>query len=184
MTQLRSAKKGLTTEEMRIVAEDEDESPERIRRLLAEGRAIIARNVRRENVHPIGIGEGLRTKVNANLGTSPDLCNLELEVEKAKVAVKCGADTVMDLSTGGNLTEIRRAILEAVDVPVGTVPIYQSAIEAAKREGSIVHMTEDDIFNTIERHAKDGVDFMTVHCGVTKRIVEKMSEHPRLMGIV
>ena len=100
------------------------------------------------------------------------------------MAAECGADTVMDLSTGGDLNEIRRAILKAVNVPVGTVPIYQSAIEAATREGSIVHMTEDDIFNTIERHGKDGVDFMTVHCGVTRRIVRKISEHPRLMGIV
>ena len=183
-TQMKVAKEGYETEEMRVVALEEGESPQTIRRRVAEGTVIITRNIRRENVHPIGIGKGLRTKVNANIGTSPDICDLNLEIEKAKVAIKYGADTIMDLSTGGNLDDIRRAILKVVNVPVGTVPIYQAAIEAARKKGSIVHMTEDDIFNTIEKHAKDGVDFMTVHCGVTKKIVEKLAKQPRLMGIV
>jgi len=183
-TQMRAAKEGRETEEMRIVAKDEGESLQTIRRRIAEGTVIITRNVRRENVHPIGIGKGLRIKVNANIGTSPDMCDLDMEIKKAKIAVKYGADTIMDLSTGGNLDEIRGSILKAVTVPVGTVPIYQTAIEAAKKKGSIVHMTEDDIFNTIEKHAKDGVDFMTVHCGITKETVNKIVKHPRLMGIV
>jgi len=183
-TQMRAAKEGRETEEMRIVAKDEGESLQTIRRRIAEGTVIITRNVRRENVHPIGIGKGLRIKVNANIGTSPDICDLDMEIKKAKIAVKYGADTIMDLSTGGNLDEIRGSILKAVTVPVGTVPIYQTAIEAAKKKGSIVHMTEDDIFNTIEKHAKDGVDFMTVHCGITKETVDKIVKHPRLMGIV
>jgi len=183
-TQMKAAKEGYETEEMRVVALEEGESPQTIRRRVAEGTVIITRNIRRENVHPIGIGKGLRTKVNANIGTSPDICDLNLEIEKAKIAIKYGADTIMDLSTGGNLDDIRRAILKVVNVPVGTVPIYQAAIEAARKKGSIVHMTEDDIFNTIEKHAKDGVDFMTVHCGVTKKIVEKLAKQPRLMGIV
>ena len=183
-TQMKVAKEGYETEEMRVVALEEGESPQTIRRRVAEGTVIITRNIRRENVHPIGIGKGLRTKVNANIGTSPDICDLNLEIEKAKIAIKYGADTIMDLSTGGDLDEIRRAILKAVNVPIGTVPIYQTAVETAKRKGSIVHMTEDDIFNTIEKHAKDGVDFMTVHCGVTKKIVEKLAKQPRLMGIV
>lgn len=183
-TQMESAKRGQITEEMRIVAEYEGESAEVICQRIAEGTVIITRNVVRENVHPLGIGKGLRTKVNANVGTSQDLCDPNLEVEKAKVAVKYGADTVMDLSTAGDLDKIRQAIIKAVKVPVGTVPIYQAAIEAAKKKGSIIHMTEDDIFNTIEKHAKDGVDFMTVHCGVTQQIVKKLAEHPRLMGLV
>ncbi len=183
-TQMESAKRGQITEEMRIVAEYEGESAEVICKRIAEGTVIITRNVVRENVHPLGIGKGLRTKVNANVGTSQDLCDPNLEVEKAKVAVKYGADTVMDLSTAGDLDKIRQAIIKAVKVPVGTVPIYQAAIEAAKKKGSIIHMTEDDIFNTIEKHAKDGVDFMTVHCGVTQQIVKKLAEHPRLMGLV
>jgi len=184
VNQMKAAKLGQITAEMRIVAEDEGESPERIRRRVAKGTVAITRNLKRGNVHPIGIGEGLRTKVNANVGTSADLCDPALEVEKAKVAVQYGADTVMDLSTAGDIDGIRRAILNAVNVPVGTVPIYQAAIEAAEKKGSIVFMSEDDIFNVIERHAKDGVDFMTLHCGVTKRIVERIAKHPRLMGIV
>ncbi|MGC9345392.1 MAG: phosphomethylpyrimidine synthase ThiC, partial [Candidatus Bathyarchaeales archaeon] len=184
VTQMKAAKKGRITEEMRIVAKNEEESPQSIRQRLAEGTVIITRNVRHENVHPIGIGKGLRTKINANIGTSPDLCDLDLEVEKAKIAVKYGADTIMDLSISGDLDKIRRTILKTVNVPIGTVPIYQTAIEVAKKKGSIMHMTEDDIFKTIEKHAKDGVDFMTVHCGVTQQIVKRLAKHPRLMGIV
>lgn len=183
-TQMEAAKKGRITEEMRIVAKNEKESPQSIRQRLAEGTVIITRNVQHENVHPIGIGKGLRTKINANIGTSPDLCDLDLEIEKAKIAVKYGADTIMDLSISGDLNKIRRTILKTVNVPVGTVPIYQTAIEVAKKKGSIMHMTEDDIFKTIEKHAKDGVDFMTVHCGVTQQIVKRLAKHPRLMGIV
>jgi len=183
-TQIEAAKKGRITEEMRTVAKDESESPQKIRQRLAEGRIIITRNTQRENVHPIGIGEGLRTKINTNIGTSSDLCDLNLEIEKAKIAVKYGTDTIMDLSIGGNLNQIRRTILKTTNVPLGTVPIYQAAIEAAKKKGSIINMTEDDIFNTIEKHAKDGIDFMTVHCGVTQQIVKRLAKHPRLMGIV
>ncbi|MDI6847950.1 MAG: phosphomethylpyrimidine synthase ThiC [Candidatus Bathyarchaeia archaeon] len=183
-TQMEAAKKGRITEEMRIVAKNEEESPQSIRQRLAEGTVIITRNVQHENVHPIGIGKGLRTKINANIGTSPDLCDLDSEIEKAKIAVKYGADTIMDLSISGDLDKIRRTILKTVNAPIGTVPIYQTAIEVAKKKGSIMHMTEDDIFNTIEKHAKDGVDFMTVHCGVTQQIVKRLAKHPRLMGIV
>ncbi len=183
-TQMKAAKTGQITEEMRIVARDEKESPQKICQRLAEGTVIITCNAQHENVHPTGIGEGLRTKINTNIGTSPDLCDLNLEIEKAKIAVKYGTDTIMDLSIGGNLNEIRRTILKTVNVPIGTVPIYQTAIEVAKKKGSIIHMTEDDIFNVIEKHAKDGVDFMTVHCGVTQQIVKRLAKHPRLMGIV
>jgi phosphomethylpyrimidine synthase len=183
-TQMEAAKRGQITEEMRIVAKDEGESPEVICQRIAEGTVIITRNIQHENVRPIGIGKGLHTKVNANIGTSRDLCDLKLEVEKAKIAVKYGADTIMDLSTAGDLDEVRKAIIKAVNVPVGTVPIYQAAIEAAEKKGAIIHMTEDDIFKTIEKHAKDGVDFMTVHCGVTQQIVKKLAKHPRLMGVV
>jgi len=184
VNQVKAAKMGQITEEMQIVAKDEEESPKKIRERIAAGRVVIPRNVKRENVIPIGIGEGLRTKINTNVGTSIDLCDLNLEVEKAKIAVKYGTDTVMDLSTSGNLDEIRQTILKAVNVPIGTVPIYQTAIEAAKNKGAIINMDEDDIFNTIEKHARDGVDFMTLHCGVTQQIVKRIAKHPRLMGIV
>ncbi|UCE16928.1 MAG: phosphomethylpyrimidine synthase [Candidatus Bathyarchaeota archaeon] len=184
MIQMKAAKLGQITREMRIVAKDEDESPENICRRVANGTVIITRNVQREKVHPVGIGEGLRTKVNTNIGTSLDMCDLDLELEKARGAVKYGADTIMDLSTAGNLDDIRQTILKAVEVPIGTVPIYQAAIEAIKKRGAIVNMTEDDIFNTIEKHAEDGVDFMTVHSGVTEQIVRRVAKHPRLAGIV
>lgn len=183
-TQIELARRGKITEEMKAVAEEEGVSVEALRRSVAAGRVVITRNLRRVDVRPLGIGEGLRIKVNANVGTSTALCDLELEVEKARTAVKYGADTIMDLSTAGDLDEIRRRIIAEVDVPVGTVPVYQAAIEAADREGSIVDMTEDDLFNTIEKHLKDGVDFITVHCGVTKRIVEHLKKNPRLMGMV
>ncbi|MEM2488210.1 MAG: phosphomethylpyrimidine synthase ThiC, partial [Thermoproteota archaeon] len=183
-TQMMAAKEGSITEEMKIVAVKEDESPEKIRQRIARGTVIITRNNRREEVHPIGIGEGLSTKVNANVGTSVDLCDIKLEMEKAKTAVKYGADTVMDLSTAGDIDDIRQKILKEVNVPIGTVPIYQAAIEVISKKGSIVSMTEDDIFNAIEKHAKDGVDFMTVHCGVTREVVKRIAKYPRLMGIV
>ncbi|MEM1585906.1 MAG: phosphomethylpyrimidine synthase ThiC [Candidatus Bathyarchaeia archaeon] len=181
---MKAAVEGRETEEMRLVAIEEGESPQNIRARIAEGSVIITRNIMRENSRPIGIGRGLRIKVNANVGTSPDLCDLNLEVGKASIAVKYGADTIMDLSTSGDLDEVRRKILKSINVPVGTVPIYQAAIEAARKKGSIVHMSEDDIFNVIEKHAKDGVDFMTVHCGVTKEIIENLAKQPRLTGIV
>lgn len=181
---MKNAKLGQVTREMRQIAEDEDESTGKICQRIAEGTVVVPRNVQREKVHPVGIGEGLRPKINTNIGTSMDICDLKLELEKARVAVEYGTDTVMDLSTAGDLDEMRQAILKAVDVPVGTVPIYQAAIEAVQKKGSIIHMTEDDVFNTLERHAKDGVDFMTVHCGVTQQIVERVARHPRLAGIV
>ncbi|MHA1238836.1 MAG: phosphomethylpyrimidine synthase [Candidatus Odinarchaeia archaeon] len=184
MTIMQLAKKGVITEEIKKVAEIEGIAPEKIMRGVAKGRIVITKNVVRENVKPLGIGKGLYTKVNANVGTSADIADINLEVEKAKVAVKFGADTVMDLSTGGNIDSVRTAIIRNLDVPVGTVPIYQAAINALNKKGAIVDMSEDDMFNAIIKHAKDGVDFVTVHCGVTKGIVEKMKSHPRLMGMV
>jgi len=183
-TQMECAKNKKITQEMRIVAHDEGEKPEKICKRVANGTVVILKNAKRENTHPIGIGEGLKVKVNANIGTSMDLSDVNLEIEKAHIAIKYGADTIMDLSTNGNLDEIRRKILKAVTVPVGTVPIYQAAIEARQKKGAIINMTEDDIFNVIEKHAKDGVDFMTVHCGITSQSVKHILKQPRLMGIV
>jgi phosphomethylpyrimidine synthase len=181
---MKSARLGEITPEMQAVAQEEKVSIDKIRRRVAAGTVIIARNVRRKNVHPLGIGEMLRTKVNTNIGTSPDMSDINLEIEKAKVAVEYGTDTIMDLSINGDLDKVRRAILDAVAVPLGTVPVYQAAIEAARKHGSIVHMTEDDIFRVIEKHAEDGVDFMTIHCGITRRTVDYITRHPRIMGIV
>jgi phosphomethylpyrimidine synthase len=181
--QMTEARRDIATNEMKKVARDEGKSIEQIVKALASGRVVIPRNVKRENVEVKGIGEGLRTKINANVGTSPDYANIEDEVEKAKVAVKYGADTVMDLSVGGDIDEVRRRIIGAVSVPIGTVPIYQAGIAAAER-GSIVDMSSDDIFNAIRRHAEDGVDFVTVHCGVTRDAVKALQRSGRLMDMV
>jgi len=183
-TQMELASKGSTTDEMQFVAEQEHISLDKLRQRLIDGRIIITKNVERQNVHPIGIGEGLSTKVNANIGTSAEICDLELELEKARISMKFKADTIMDLSTGGDLDEIRQKILQEIDIPIGTVPIYQMAIEMLNKNKAIVEMDEDTIFNVIERHAKDGVDFMTLHCGVTRSITEHLKKYPRLMGVV
>ena len=180
---MTEARRDIATNEMKKVARDEGKSIEQIVKVLAAGRIVIPRNVKRENVEVKGVGEGLRTKINANVGTSPDYANIEDEVEKAKVAVKYGADTVMDLSVGGDIDEVRRCIIRAVIVPIGTVPIYQAGIEAAGR-GSVVDMSSDDIFDAIRKHAEDGVDFVTVHCGVTKTAVDALRRSGRLMDVV
>lgn len=181
--QISEAKRGEATEAMKRVARDEDVPIDQIIREVAAGRMVIPRNAGREGIRPIGIGGGLRTKVNANLGTSPDYADIEEEVEKAKIAVEYGADTVMDLSTGGDVDEVRRRILESIDLPMGSVPIYQAGIEEAE-EKSVVEMSSDDIFNAIRKHAEDGIDFVTVHCGVTRRTVESLRERGRLLDVV
>ena len=182
--QMLEARSGSKTPEMEAVAKAEGKSIEYIMRKLAQGRLVIPHNLKRGDIEVKGIGEGLSTKVNANVGTSPDYANIEEEVEKAKVAVRYGADTVMDLSIGGDLDEVRRRILRAVRVPVGTVPIYQAGIEAASKRGSIVDMSSDEIFNAIRMHAEDGVDFVTLHCGVTKGAVETLRRSGRLLDMV
>jgi phosphomethylpyrimidine synthase len=154
-----------------------------VRRGIAAGRIVIPWNP----VHApssLGIGKGLRVKVNANIGTSREYCNLKEEVEKAKVAVAAGAHAVMDLSTGGDLDAIRRRLLKTVPVPFGTVPIYQAGIEAIERRGSIVDMTADDMFSMVEHQAKQGVDFTVVHVGITKVSVERLRKQKRLIPMV
>ncbi len=122
--------------------------------------------------------------MNANIGTSRDIVDVKAEIEKAKVAVKYGADTIMDLSTGGDLDEIRKTIMHAVDVPVGTVPIYQAAEEMLAKGKAIIEMSEDDMWRAVEKHFKDGVDYTTIHVGVTKEVVEKMKRTKRAVGMV
>ncbi|MEM4699435.1 MAG: phosphomethylpyrimidine synthase ThiC [Candidatus Nezhaarchaeales archaeon] len=145
---------------------------------------VVVLAARRPGVEPVAVGEGVSVKVNVNVGTSTDLCDPNLELEKARLSVKYGADTVMDLSTAEPIEAVRRALLKELPVPVGTVPIYEAAIRSVSRRGSVVDMTVDDIFNAIEAHAKDGVDFMTIHAGVTKRVVEGLRLHPRVAGVV
>jgi len=184
MTQMQRALEGEITPEIRKVADEEGIDPEILRQRIAQGTAIIPANIHHEGLRPMGIGQGLRTKVNANVGTSSDLPDVEKEVEKAKVAARAGADTIMDLSTGGNIDQARAGILNATHLPLGTVPIYQAAIEALQRHGSITDMKEDELFEVIERQARGGVDFITVHCGVTLETIRRLRDQGRITDIV
>jgi len=138
----------------------------------------------RRSCRPVGIGEGLRTKVNANIGTSPDRASLKAEMAKLRAAVDAGADTVMDLSTGGNIPGIRKAILDAAAVPVGTVPLYEAAFQARRRGKSFVQLSAREMMNVVEEHCAGGVDFITVHCGITQRAFETLKRARRLTGVV
>ncbi|NJF24243.1 phosphomethylpyrimidine synthase ThiC [Thermococcus sp. Bubb.Bath] len=184
MTQIEEARKGVITEEMKFVAEREGIDAEKLRRNVARGYTVIFRNVRHDWVKPVAVGAGVRVKVNANIGTSRDIVDVKAEIEKAKVAVKYGADTIMDLSTGGDLDETRKTIMHAVDVPIGTVPIYQAAEEMLAKGKAIIEMTEEDMWGAVEKHFKDGVDYTTIHVGVTKEVVEKMKRAKRTVGMV
>ncbi|MDI6740956.1 MAG: phosphomethylpyrimidine synthase ThiC [Candidatus Edwardsbacteria bacterium] len=166
------------------IAEEEKLRFEFIRNGVERGTIVVPVNKNRRLLKPCAVGHGTRTKVNANIGTSQDLCDLPAELEKLKAAVGAGADTIMDLSTGGDIDAIRREILAQCPVPVGTVPIYQAAIEAVKKKKSLVEMTADEIFEVIERQAKDGVDFITVHCGITMNSVQRLKEQGRVAGVV
>ena len=184
MTQLETANSGRISEEMEICAAQEGVSAEFIRKGMADGNIVVLRNNRHTGVTPLAVGKGLKTKVNANIGTSGDHADLELELEKVRVSVAAGADTIMDLSTGGDLGAIRKAIMKASLLAVGTVPIYQVAAAMLARKEAIAAMTADDIFAAIEQNGEDGVDFITVHCGVTRRSVASIEAQGRLLGIV
>ncbi|MGB9613162.1 MAG: phosphomethylpyrimidine synthase ThiC [Candidatus Margulisiibacteriota bacterium] len=175
-TQRQEALRGKITPQMQEVAKQESKSAEEIRVGVAQGTIVIPYNPLHCNCRPIGIGKGLRTKVNANLGTSPDFFDLDNELKKLSAAIEAKADTVMDLSTGGDIKAIRRSILAASPLPLGTVPIYQAKVEGK--------MTVEGMFEVIEEQAQDGVDFMTIHCGVTFESIGRLKKHPRLMGVV
>lgn len=155
-----------------------------LRRRVAGGRVIITRNLRRKGVKLVGIGEGLRTKVNVNVGTSGTVANLGLEIEKVKAAAAFGTDTIMDLSTGGDLDEIRRSLIGASNgVPFGTVPTYQAWIEGVRKFGG-TEIPSDWFISVVERHLRDGVDFMTIHAGITLELARKVLKSSRIAPIV
>ena len=182
LTEFEKALRGEITPVLTRVAENEGIEPERLRRLVAEGRAVVT-GASRAQCRAIGIGEGLRTKVNANIGTSPAHDNLAVELEKLHVSIEAGADTVMDLSTGGDLGAVRRAICEESTIPLGTVPIYEAVVEVMRGGGDVPDTKTDAFFEIVERHAEDGVDFMTIHCGLTKRLAEAVAA-TRIAGVV
>lgn len=183
MTQLEMAKKGQISDEMKKISETEGIEIHKLLRGVANGQIVIPSNVNGKTI-PIGIGKGLKTKINANVGSSSELENVKWEVEKAKIAVEFGSDTLMDLSTGPRLKEVRAALMQEIEIPIGTVPIYEAAVKASNSRGAVIHMDEDDMFQAIINQAEEGVDFITVHCGITKDTVEKLKQSDRIMGIV
>jgi len=183
MTQLDFAKQGIITKEMQQAAEYEEILPELLRDLIAKGWAVIPKNVKRTfNVR--AIGKGLLTKVNANIGTSTDHVDVEEEMKKLDAAIYYGADSVMDLSTGGDLHAIRKMVLEHSTVMVGAVPVYQVAAELSAKGASILDMSVNQLFDAIEQQCEEGIDYITVHCGVTQHSAELASKQKRVMGIV
>lgn len=177
MTQLQYARKGKISKEMRAAAKSEPVSPVKLRKLIASGKAVLPANVKHKKLEPIAIGAGLRTKVNANIGSSPLHASLKEELRKARVAVKYGADTVMDLSLGGNIDRIRRTIVKSASVPIGTVPIYQAFVGRNLRD-----VSEEEMFKVVEKHCNDGVDFITLHAGVSRKALPLVKK--RLAGVV
>lgn len=183
MTRIELAKKGIITEEIKTVALNEGLSPERLMEDIANGVIVIVRNIR-HNITPLGIGRGIRTKINANIGTSKDRVSYDDEVKKLDVLVKYGADAVMDLSTGGDIKGLRNKLIKKSPIAVGTVPIYEAVVSAVERHKHIAKMSADELFDVIERHAEEGVDFITVHCGVTKRAIERLKTDRRILDVV
>jgi len=174
---------GEVPEDLIRVAENERIEVEKLRENVVSGVVAIPKN-KNHDVSPVGIGQDLRIKVNANLGTSEEYSSLDEELLKLRVATDAGADTVMDLSTGGDLGGIRRAIIRNSSIPVGTVPIYQAAVEAKEEYGNILSMKADEIFKVIERQAADGVDFMTIHSGVTRKALNALASSGRVTNVV
>lgn len=182
---MSAARRGAVTDEMKMVSRDEDVSLEWLLPKIAKGSIIIpSNNTRPQNVHRVGIGKGLKTKVNVNIGSSTLNVNLEDEVEKAKVAVKYHADTIMDLSDGGDVKQIRKKLLDAAPITFGTVPIYEAYNYGVEVHKNPLDLTEDDFLNAFENNAKDGVDYTTIHSGITKEIAKRILKIQRYGGIV
>ncbi len=184
MGQLEEARKGNITPEMEIVASQEDCDAEYIRANIAEGTIVIPFNTNRSATGVCGVGKGLKTKVNANIGTSADHIDVEEEIKKLKAAENAGADAVMDLSTGGNLREVRKRIVKESRVTLGSVPIYEAVVTANSNKRSISEITTDDLINAVKTHCEDGIDFLTIHCGITLDLLKLIKERPRICGVV
>jgi phosphomethylpyrimidine synthase len=178
MTQLEKAKNNIITKEMKFVAKEEGVDAGVLMKRVSKGMVVIPKSRRHRISKLIGIGFGLRTKINSNIGTSPAKADLRQELKKLKISIETGTDTVMDLSTGGNINKIRREIIRHSEVPIGTVPIYQTVID----KGDILDLEAKDFLNGIKKHIEDGVDFITVHCGITKEAIPLVKK--RLMGVV
>ncbi len=176
-TLMEKAHSGVVTAEIKHVAAKEGVDAETVRKLLAEGVLVIPRNINSRS-EPVGLGKLMCTKINANVGTSRDYVDIDAEVLKATIAERYGADTIMDLSTGGDLDLVRKRIMDAVKVPVGSVPIYQAA------NRGIENMTSDDMFNAVRKHAEDGIDFVTIHAGVNHESFKRLKTSDRILDVV
>ena len=184
-TQMTSARRGIATDEMKQVAKDEDVTLDWLVPKIASGSIIIpSNNVRKEKIHNVGIGKGTKTKVNVNIGTSTLNVNIDEEVEKAKVAVKYHADTIMDLSDGGDVGVVRRRLLEVAPITFGTVPIYEAYNFGVEKHKNPLDITEDDFLKAFENNIKDGVDYTTIHSGITKEIAKRILKVERYAGVV
>ncbi len=172
-SQVELAVSGIITKEMEAVAAAEGVAPEYVRDMVAQGKVVIPNNTNRAS-RVVGIGKGLRTKINASIGTSTDIADLSLEIEKAKAAEACGADSLMELSVGGDIPKIRREILSSISLPVGTVPLYQAFAQAIQKYGSPVDMPEEMLFDVIEEQCADGISFMAIHCGINRMTIERL----------
>ena len=172
-TQVELARQGIVSEQMAQVAAAEEVEADFVRRMVAEGKIVIPWNHNRKP-KAVGIGKGLRTKVNASIGTSSDIVDYDAEVRKAKAAEAAGADTLMELSVGGDLDRVRREVIGAVDLPVGNVPLYQAFCEAARKYGDPNKLDEEMLFDLIEQQCEDGMAFMAVHCGINLYTIERL----------
>ncbi|MCK4651521.1 MAG: phosphomethylpyrimidine synthase ThiC, partial [Methanosarcinales archaeon] len=181
MSLVRDAQNGTVTEEMKTVAKVEGVDPEFVQRGVASGRIVIPVSPYRET-RACGVGKGMRTKVNASVGTSSDIVDIDLEVEKAKMAEKAGADSLMELSTGGDLVEVRKRVIAATPLSVGSVPLYQAFIEAIDKDGAVVNMNPDDLFRITAEQAKLGTNFMAIHTGINLLTVERLKNQGRYGG--
>lgn len=184
MTQLEAAKANKITPLMKKIAKDEGVSFKHLSKLVSQGKIVIPNNLGHDIKKACGIGLGLKTKVNANIGTSTDKSEIKDELKKLKVAVKHGVDAIMDLSVGGDLKEIRELVLKNSPVPVGTVPIYEIAVNAQRRRHDFLKFDIEDCLAVLESQAKEGVDFFTIHAGVTKQTISVLKKHRRILDIV
>jgi phosphomethylpyrimidine synthase len=172
-TQIEYARNGIVTDQMKAVAMQENLSIDYIKTMIAQGKIVIPWNNKREP-KVVGVGKGLRTKVNASIGTSSDIIDYAAEVRKAKIAVAAGTDTLMELSVGGDLDRVRREVIAAVDVPVGNVPLYQAFCEAGRKYGNPNKLDEEMLFDLIEQQCADGIAFMAIHCGINLYTIERL----------
>ena len=180
-TQMDAARKGIVTPQMELVAQKEHMEPEQLRQLVAEGKVAICANKNHTSLNPEGIGSMLRTKINVNLGVSRDCKDYDVEMEKVMQAVELGAEAIMDLSSHGNTQPFRQKLVRECPVMLGTVPVYDSVIHYQR---DLATLTAKDFIDVVRLHAQDGVDFVTLHCGITRKTIEQIRQHKRKMNIV